>query len=174
MNIEIPQRGKIELQHAVFDVNGTLAVDGIIISGVAERLKLLADLLSIHILTAGTHGNLAGLARTLGHPLQIIGNGQDKAHYVEQLGPATVIAFGNGGEEKMHYVEQLGPAHVIAFGNGRNDVGMLRLAAIGVAILAGEGAAIEALQAADVLALGPVEAIDLVLKPKRLVATLRG
>jgi len=78
------------------------------------------------------------------------------------------------GEEKVHYVEQLGPASVIAFGNGMNDTGMLRLAAIGVAVLAGEGVAIGALQAADVLALGPVDAIDLVLNPKRLVATLRG
>ncbi len=55
-----------------------------------------------------------------------------------------------------------------------NDVGMLRLAAIGVAVLAGEGVATAAIQAADVLALGPIDAIDLVLKPKRLVATLRG
>jgi len=78
------------------------------------------------------------------------------------------------GEEKVHYVEQLGPAHVIAFGNGMNDVAMLRLAAIGVAVLAEEGMAISALQAADVLVLGPVDAIDLVLHPKRLVATLRG
>ena len=59
-------------------------------------------------------------------------------------------------------------------GNGRNDVAMLRVAVIGVAILAGEGIAIDALQAADVLATGPVDAIDLVLKPKRLIATLRG
>lgn len=77
------------------------------------------------------------------------------------------------GEEKTCYVERLGPAHVIAFGNGANDVGMLRLAAVGVAVLAAEGVAVEALQAADVLALGPVGAVDLVLKPKRLVATLR-
>ena len=82
--------------------------------------------------------------------------------------------FQTGGEEKLRYVEQLGPASVIAFGNGMNDVGMLRLAAIGVAILAGEGLAIGALQAADLLASGPVDAIDLVLNPKRLVATLRG
>jgi len=88
----------------------------------------------------------------LGLPLQIIGS----------------------GEEKTRYVEQLGPGSVIAFGNGRNDVGMLRVAAIGVVILAGEGVAIGALQAADVLAPGPVEAMDLVLHPKRLVATLRG
>ena len=147
IRIDIPQRGIIELQHAVFDVNGTLAVDGIPIPGVVDRLKALGEHLSLHALTAGTHGNIAELERVLGFPLHIIAS----------------------GEEKLHYVEQLGPAHVIAFGNGMNDVGMLRLAAIGVAVLAGEGVAIGALQAADVLAPGPVDAIDLVLNPKRLV-----
>jgi len=152
IRINIPRRGIVELQHAVFDVNGTLAVDGKPIPGVADRLKALGEHLSLHVLTAGTHGNIAELERVLGFPLHMI----------------TI------GEEKVHYVEQLGPASVIAFGNGMNDVGMLRLAAIGVAVLAGEGVAIGALQAADVLALGPVDAIDLVLNPKRLVATLRG
>lgn len=152
IRIEIPQRRIIELQHAVFDVNGTLAVDGMPIAGVVDRLKALADHLSLHVLTAGTHGNIAELEQMLGFPLHII----------------------TSGEEKMHFVEQLGPANVIAFGNGMNDVGMLRLAAIGVVILAAEGVAIGALQAADVLVPGPVDAIDLVLKPKRLVATLRG
>ena len=152
IRIDIPLRGIVELQHAVFDVNGTLAVDGKLIPGLADRLKALGEHLSLHVLTAGTHGNIAELERALGFPLHMI----------------TI------GEEKVHYVEQLGPASVIAFGNGMNDVGMLRLAAIGVAVLAGEGVAIGALQAADVLALGPVDAIDLVLNPKRLVATLRG
>ena len=152
IRIDIPKRGIIELQHAVFDVNGTLAVDGIPIQGVVDRLQVLAKQLSLHALTAGTHGNIAELERTLGFPLHLI---------------AT-------GEEKLRFVEQLGPAGVIAFGNGSNDVAMLRVAAIGVAILAGEGVAIDALQGADVLALGPVDAIELVLKPKRLIATLRG
>jgi soluble P-type ATPase len=151
IRIDIPQRGIIELQHAVFDVNGTLAVDGIPIPEVVNRLYVLAEQLTLHALTAGTHGNIAELERTFGFPLHMIST----------------------GEEKVRFVEQLGPAGVIVFGNGRNDVSMLRVAAIGVAILAGEGVAIDALQAADVLALGPVEAIDLVLKPKRLIATLR-
>ncbi|MGZ6367901.1 MAG: HAD hydrolase family protein [Ktedonobacteraceae bacterium] len=152
IRIDIPQRGIIELYHAVFDVNGTLAVDGIPIPGVVDRLHMLARHLSLHALTAGTHGNILELERTFGFPLHMI---------------AT-------GEEKVRFVEQLGPAGVIAFGNGRNDVAMLRVAVIGVAILAGEGVAIDALKAADALALGPVDAIDLVLKPKRLIATLRG
>ena len=152
IRIDIPQRGIIELQHGVFDVNGTLAVDGIPIPGVVDRLQVLAEHLSLHALTAGTHGNIAELESSFGFSLHKI---------------AT-------GEEKVRYVERLGPAGVIAFGNGRNDVAMLRVAVIGVAIFAGEGVAIEALQAADVLAFGPVDAIDLVLNPKRLIATLRG
>lgn len=151
IRIEIPHRGIVELQHAVFDINGTLAVDGVPIPEVAGRLKELATQLSLHALTAGTHGNTAELQQMLGLPLHLI----------------------DSGEEKTRYVEQLGPMHVIAFGNGANDVGMLRLAAIGVAVVAAEGTAVEALQAADVVALGPVDAIDLLLKPKRLVATLR-
>ncbi len=152
LHIEIPQRAPFELHHAVFDINGTLAVDGKPIPNVVGHLKSLAAFLSIHLLTAGTHGNLKELEETLGFPLQIISNGDQKASYVQQLGQANVIAFGNGA----------------------NDAGMLRLAAIGVAVIAAEGVAISALQAADVLALGPIDAIDLVLKPKRLVATLRG
>ena len=152
IGIDIPHRGIIELQHAVFDVNGTLAVDGMLVPGVVDRLHILGKQLTLHALTAGTHGNIAELERAVGFPFHII----------------------TTGEEKLRYVEQLGPASVIAFGNGMNDVGMLRLAAIGVAIVAGEGVAIGALQAADVLALGPVDAIDLVLHPKRLIATLRG
>src|SRR5438270_5536483 len=113
---------------------------------------MLAEQLSLHALTAGTHGNITELERSFGFPLHMI---------------AT-------GEEKVRFVEHLGPAGVIAFGNGRNDVAMLRVAAIGVAILAREGVAIDALQGANVLALGPVDAIELVLKPKRLIATLRG
>lgn len=151
IRIDIPQRGMIELHHAVFDVNGTLAIDGMPIPGVVDRLKALGEHLSLHALTAGTHGNIMELQKVLGIPLQII----------------------SSGEEKTRYVERLGPANVIAFGNGMNDLGMLRLAAIGVAILAGEGAAMAALKAADVLALGPMDAIDLVLNPKRLIATLR-
>jgi soluble P-type ATPase len=152
IRIDIPQRGTIELHHAVFDVNGTLAVDGKPIPGVVERLQALGEDLALHALTAGTHGNIAELEQVLGFPLHLI----------------------TSGEDKLHHVEQLGPAQVIAFGNGMNDVGMLRVAAIGVAVLAGEGVAMSALRAADVLALGPIDAIELVLHPKRLVATLRG
>jgi P-type E1-E2 ATPase len=119
---------------------------------VADRLRTLSGLLSIHLLTAGTHGNLEEIEKELGHPLQRISTGEDKVNYVKKLGPEGVVAIGNGA----------------------NDAGMLQLAAIGIAVLVGEGVAASALQAADVLVTGPIHAIELLLLPKRLVATLRG
>ena len=152
IHIDIPQRGSFELHHAVFDINGTLAIDGVPLVGVADRLRTLSGLLSIHLLTAGTHGNLEEIEKELGHPLQRISTGEDKVNYVKKLGPEGVVAIGNGA----------------------NDAGMLQLASIGIAVLVGEGVAASALQAADVLVTGPIHAIELLLLPKRLVATLRG
>lgn len=151
LQIDIPGRDALKLQHAVFDVNGTLAVDGVALPGVAQRLQELSQVLSIHLLTAGTHGRLDELEASLGFSPTKISSGRDKLAYIEQLGPASVVAFGNGA----------------------NDGPMLRRAALGIAILAGEGLARSALEAADLLVLDPVSALDLLLFPKRLIATLR-
>ncbi len=152
LRLDIPQRDTIELHHAVFDINGTLAVDGIAMPQVIDALRDLSELLSIHLLTAGTHGNMTYLEADLGFPLHLISK----------------------GEEKTHYVQQLGPEHVVATGNGINDIGMLRLAAIGIVVMTSEGIAARALQAADIVVTSPFDAINLLLKPKRLIATLRG
>ena len=152
IRLEIPQRGTIELQHAVFDINGTLAIDGVIAPEVIQRLHVLSEQLTLHFLTAGTQGNIPEIERALGMSLRLISK----------------------AEEKMRYVQQLGPSNVVAIGNGVNDIGMLRLATLGIVVLSTEGLAARALQAADVLVNSPVDAIDLLLRPKRLIGTLRG
>jgi soluble P-type ATPase len=50
---------------------------------------------------------------------------------------------------------------------------MLEAAALGIAVLGDEGLATEALQAADVVAGSIVQALDLLIRPARLVATHR-
>src|SRR5260221_2641939 len=95
ISIEIPQRGLYKIHHAVFDINGTLAVDGVALVGVADYLQTLGKHLSIHLLTAGTHGNLKELEKELGHPLKIIRTGEDKVNYVKMLGSDSVVAVGN-------------------------------------------------------------------------------
>ena len=50
---------------------------------------------------------------------------------------------------------------------------MLAAVAVGVALVQAEGSAAETIAAADVVANGIVEALGLLLYPKRLIATLR-
>lgn len=76
-------------------------------------------------------------------------------------------------EDKLRLLKRLGPAQVVAIGNGRNDVPMLRQAALGIAVLGPEGAAGDAVRAADILTRDIREALDLLLQPLRLKATYR-
>ncbi len=152
IQIDIPGRGSITLNHAVFDVNGTLAFDGRLLPGVAERFAVLQAHLMLHMLTADTHGMQASIDAALGLP-------------------ATIIT--GGTSEKADRVRQLGSADVVAIGNGANDAAMLEAAALGIAVLGPEGLAVPALQAADLVVFSITDALDLLLNPRRLVATLR-
>jgi len=154
IELDIPGRGVIRLQHLVSDVNGTLAVDGRLIDGAARGLLALSDRLQLHLLTADTHGRQQAIDRQLG--LQ-----------------AVRIPAGGEAEAKAAYVRGLGADQVVAFGQGANDAGMLRDAALGICVLGPEGAAVEALMAADVFAPSIQDALDLLTQPLRLVATLR-
>ena len=70
-------------------------------------------------------------------------------------------------------MEELGPERVAAIGNGANDAAMLRRAALGIAVMGGEGLAAACLNAADAIAPDIGTALDLLLWPRRLIATLR-
>ncbi|HEY4688091.1 MAG TPA: ATPase P [Anaerolineae bacterium] len=154
IEIEIPGRGRLMLAYAVLDVNGTLAVDGHLIDGVADRLAALRDRLAIHLLTADTHGGQAAIDALLGLRAHRLTPGDERA-------------------QKAEFVERLGAASVAAIGNGSNDAGMLKAAALSIAIIGREGASREALAEADVVVVGIADALDLLLNPKRLIATLR-
>jgi P-type E1-E2 ATPase len=154
IELNVPGRGSIELEHLVCDVNGTLAVDGQLREGVIRLIGLLSHRLSIHLLTADTHGRQAQIDRQLG--LQ-----------------AVRIQPGQESQQKADYVQRLGAAQVAAIGQGANDAGMLKAAVIGVCVLSAEGTAVEALLAADLLVPDILTGLELFEKPLRLVATLR-
>jgi P-type E1-E2 ATPase len=75
--------------------------------------------------------------------------------------------------QKAKLVRRLQADRVVAIGNGANDIAMLREAAVGIAVIGPEGCSREALEAADIVAPSIVSALDLLLNPMRLVATLR-
>jgi soluble P-type ATPase len=70
-------------------------------------------------------------------------------------------------------VRQLGAQQTAAIGNGRNDQQMLQEAIIGIAVLNAEGVAAQTLLHADVVCRQIHDALQLLLEPRRLIATLR-
>lgn len=151
LSVTIPGRAALELDHLLLDFTGTLSLDGALLPGVAERLQALAGTLRVTVLTADTFGTarqaLAGL------PLEV-----------------RLVAT---GADKLAFLEALGAGRVVAAGNGRNDAAMLERAALGIAVVGPEGAAAGLVGVADVVVADIRAALDLLLQPLRLTATLR-
>lgn len=154
IEIDIPGRGILQLEHLVCDVNGTLAVDGKLIEGVAATINRLRDRLTVHLVTANTHGSQNLIDQQLS--LQ-----------------AHILTSGDEARQKTEYIQHLGAEHVIAIGQGANDAGMLAAAAIGICVFSREGSALAAVHSADLVTADILTAFELIEKPVRLIATLR-
>jgi P-type E1-E2 ATPase len=154
ISINIPGFQPLELSHLVSDYNGTLALDGVLLPGVADVLKALSQHLQIHVITADTFGlakhQLEGL------PLEL-----------------HITPVESQAETKLAFVNSLGAQSVVALGNGRNDRLMLQAAALGIALIQREGAAAPTLASADLVCTSVQDALALLTTPKRLTATLR-
>ena len=154
LEVSIPDYGQVRLANLVLDYNGTLACDGALIEGVAERLSDLSKDLEIHVVTADTFGKAASGLSGLPCKLAVLG--------VERQETA-----------KLAFIKELGSQSTVTVGNGRNDRLMLKEAALGVAVVQEEGTAVEAVLAADIVCPDILSALDLLSNPLRLVATLR-
>jgi soluble P-type ATPase len=154
IQINIPGNKSLQIKNLVLDYNGTVAVDGRLITGVKDRLNALADNIRVHVLTADTFGKCG-----------------------EQLSDVncTLFVLPQGGQDKgkLNYIQQLGAEHTVCVGNGRNDQLMLKESALGIAVILAEGAAVETVMAADVVCTDILSALDLLSHPLRLTATLR-
>ena len=155
IQVDIPGRkNKLAIDHLVLDFNGTLALDGRILPGVADLLRALAQEVKVHVVTAGTFGGVEEQVAGIPCVLKVLS------------GP------GQTGQ-KARYVKALGAGRTACVGNGRNDRDMLRQAALGILVVQEEGAAAESLMAADVVCRDIASALGLLLNPLRLKATLR-
>lgn len=154
IEIAIPGGDRLRLATALLDFNGTLAFDGWLVDGVAERLHALAALLELHVVTGDTTGTaseaLAGLPLQL-HPMPA--HDQDAA--------------------KRLVLDRLDATQAVAIGNGRNDCGLLEHAALSIVVVGGEGCAVAASSRADIMCVSIRDALDLLLTPRRIIATLR-
>ena len=155
LQLEIPGGRELRLRKALFDLNGTLATDGIVSEDVRKRLRRLREVLALYLVTADTHGTVA-----------------DLVYGCEDL-EIVKIEAGNEAEQKYSVLKELGASQTVALGNGANDVAMLREASLGICVMQGEGTSLQALMASDILVRSAEEALDLLLQPARLLATLR-
>jgi P-type E1-E2 ATPase len=151
IRVDVPGGPDLRLEHLVLDVNGTLTDRGDLVEGAGERLARLRRDLALHVLSADTFGTAEAVGQTIGGDFRRIGSGLDKLAYVERLGAGCCVAIGNGA----------------------NDAAMLRAAALGLAVAGPEGAHRDALAACDVAVGSILAALDLLLAPRALVATLR-
>ena len=154
IQIIIPGYHSLRLEHLVMDYNGTLAQDGRLLKGVRSRLESLAEQLRLHIVTADTFGSAR--SQLIGLPCELV-----------------ILPVEQQAQAKIAYVDGLGRDQVMAIGNGRNDRLMVASAALGIAVVQEEGAATETISAANVVMSGILSALDILLFPKRLIATLR-
>lgn len=154
ISVDVPGYERLRLEFLVLDFNGTIALDGELVDGVAERIRRLSQLVQVHVLTADTRGSCAAKVEGLPVTLHLLGPGRED-------------------EVKLDYVKELGRNACAAVGNGRNDRLMLEAAELGVCVMGGECCAVSAASRADVLAPNILAALDLLLDGRRLLATLR-
>lgn len=153
LTISIPGRDELKLSHLVLDYNGTIAEDGSVVDGIAHRLEMLAELLEITVITADTHGTAA--RHCAGLPLMV------QTYPTVEVGKVKALET----EKKQ--------GGVVCIGNGYNDILMFDAADLSVCVIGREGCCGALLSHADIVVTSVHDALDLLLKPDRLRATLR-
>jgi soluble P-type ATPase len=138
----------------VFDYNGTIATDGILIPGVKEAIQALSGRAACHVITADTFGFVTDQMADIDCEI-------------------VIIPPGNQARCKQDFVAGLGAQNTLCAGNGANDELMLKDAALGIAVLQEEGLATAALFAADLVVKHILDVFALLDTPERLMATLR-
>jgi len=158
ITIDIPGFGKVQIDAILSDYTGTLSFSGKLVTGVRDRLLRLAELVDIHIVTADSFGTAE-----------------------EELNGLPLVCRRLKGEkedvQKAHYAVGLNPRYVASFGNGNNDRLQMKVVkdagGLAIAVENGEGCALEATLNANIFVHGATNALDLLLDPTRLRATLR-
>ena len=147
----VPGADSLELEHLLLPQKAPLPSEGGLLGGGGGGGGAVGWVVGGEGFSPGRFGTARAAAEKLGLAIEIVVNGDDKRALVERLGPARCAAVGNG----------------------RNDAPMLRAAALGIAVIGGEGASAHTLAAADVVCTSVLEALALLSHPTRLTATLR-
>jgi soluble P-type ATPase len=154
-----PILGDFALRRLVSDYTGTLALGGKLSPGVQDRLQRLKEILDVTVISADSFGTAVGQLASI--PIS-----------------STILAQGSRhNQEKESHVKRNNPSQIAAFGNGNNDLLMLKTVkeagGLAVAVDNGEGCSVDAVLNANIFIVNITNALDLLLEPIRLKATLR-
>ncbi|MCM1989125.1 HAD family hydrolase [Oceanirhabdus seepicola] len=156
MEINIPGRGTIKIKNLLLDYNGTIACDGKVIPAVKEKIEAISKAgISVHLVTADTHGTARNQCANMPIEIQIFDNS-------------------NAAENKREIAQKLGAENCICIGNGFNDGQMFEACSISIIVIGTEGCSAKSLMKADIVCKNIEDAFELILKPKRMIADLRG
>ena len=155
MRIDIPGYKTLHLKYLLLDYNGTIALDGKLSDTVKEFIREISKELEVFVLTADTHGTAAAECEGL---------------------PVTLKTFPtfNAMNHKLEILNSLDGSYCCAIGNGRNDVLMCYAAGLSICVMGEEGCCSKLIENSHVTVKSIENALELLLKPKRLIATLRG
>lgn len=154
VKLEIPNYGTCNIKKIAFDFNGTLATGGKVSEKILKSLENLTDDFEIYILTADTFGTVKDMVTDLAVEVAII-EGEDGTRF------------------KKNFIQKIGRGETIAIGNGNNDRFMVEEAAIGIALIGDEGAAIDTILNSDLVVSNIFDVFEMLKEPDRLIASLR-
>lgn len=138
----------------ILDLNGTLSVHGVVDDLVEERLERLKSLGTRIILLSGDQrGTAATIAAKLGLELFLARDGQEKGAVMDRLG--------------------LDIKTTVSIGNARIDIPTFERASLRIATLQAEGIHADIIGHVDIIVPSIVDALDLLLDPDSLSATMR-
>lgn len=143
---------KIELDSIALDLNGTLAVGGLIKETTKQRISLLKKKgFNFFLISGDARGNASKIAEELGINLFIAKNSR----------------------EKLTAVKKIPSKNIIAIGNARIDLGMFKKAKLKIITLQAEGIHTSIILKADIIVPNINDALDLFIDEKRFLSTMK-
>jgi soluble P-type ATPase len=148
----VPGQGELKLETIILDLNGTISVRGKLVEGVGERLAKLKELgYAVVLFTGNTRGDADGMAQSLGIEWRLTKSSEDKRDKALQLSPETCVSIGNG----------------------LIDLELMKVVKLCIVTLQAEGVHVQTMLNSDVIVPTICDALDMLIDPNILVATLR-
>jgi soluble P-type ATPase len=152
MIYKIPGLGDLELDTLILDLNGTIAVDGSLLGGVKEGIKKLQDAgIEVVFFTGNTNNDAEKISSDLGIGWKLAKNAIEKAELALSMGSTNIVTIGNGSI----------------------DAELFKVAKLSILTIQAEGASKKAFDNCDILTTSIADALEILILPSRLIATLR-